>query len=828
MNDRIRVLYVDDDVSSLEIRGDLLEEEYGFDITAVTTVADAKEILESEEIDCVLSDYHMPDEDGIDFLIHVREQYDEALPFILFTANESEELARRAFDHGVTDYFPKSLSRISYDLLVERIKRVVAESRLVDQIEQLTDSLAEGQADAAAEFPKADRREMERTASDLLEHDIDLEDALSTVPTGEDRDDDALATALSGLADSTDDDEDPDLSALLADIEETAGDDTGARANSYLSLIRQALIEYVQTSKAGETPGDAATAPEEVTDDETGDSTDDRFEEFESLTDFEAEEVTDAESDQAPEGESAATMRVFREAITDYFESPPDTDVSEPDAFLEEEFINADDRVATEESAASAELVTDDEDERPKTADDFLSELTKGISAKEPDATSRWKGGTHGMAIEEDSWDDTVAAGARARVTGHRPRRASTRFGRSRPRGRHGSNELAELLHEREAGDEGGQDPMAMPEVNVSVDSRAEAAARSGEDRDRRRIERRRERRERDRRQSEVPRRRRQIVGPQFIYPAPYGERIAGDETKKQDGDEAETAESEETTADQEDSNGHDDDISKDELTAMIRDVVSEELKDKIGDLLQMQMAQETPEPESPPPAESPTESNPEPDEEPPEPSPSKDRERVAGSWDSAPAYERPDGLELVPGNSVLIKSNSQDPRHDVACRDMLESAEVEGWNAIVVRYRQMNADRLMAIADHLNQVKFISIGYHQPVPAGYEDQIDVLHINNSNDLTRLGIVVSGVLEKWSDEPVNTLFGLDSINILLQYKSGQSVFRFLHILLGRLKKSDVMTHMHIDPTANEMQEVNLLKPLFEEVMTIDSLGATLE
>jgi len=63
MPDPIRVLYVDDDDNSLEVRATILGE-YGLDVVTETTVTDAERRLEEGDVDCVLSDLEMPDATG--------------------------------------------------------------------------------------------------------------------------------------------------------------------------------------------------------------------------------------------------------------------------------------------------------------------------------------------------------------------------------------------------------------------------------------------------------------------------------------------------------------------------------------------------------------------------------------------------------------------------------------------------------------------------------------------------------------------------------------------------------------------------------------------
>jgi len=124
VTEKIRVLYVDNNSRFLETVSALLAEKGGVEVMTETDPSDCIDRLESLEVDCVLSDYEMPEMDGVDFLREIREDYPQ-LPFILFTSKESEELVREALEEGATDYVSKSVSSVSYELLTNRIERAV-------------------------------------------------------------------------------------------------------------------------------------------------------------------------------------------------------------------------------------------------------------------------------------------------------------------------------------------------------------------------------------------------------------------------------------------------------------------------------------------------------------------------------------------------------------------------------------------------------------------------------------------------------------------------------------------------------------------------------
>jgi PAS domain S-box-containing protein len=102
----ISVLYVDDEKELLELGKLFLEKSGHFRVDTVTSADDALSILKSTSYDAVVSDYQMPDMDGIAFLKAIRAGF-PALPFIIFTGKGREEVVIEAFDNGADFYLQK-------------------------------------------------------------------------------------------------------------------------------------------------------------------------------------------------------------------------------------------------------------------------------------------------------------------------------------------------------------------------------------------------------------------------------------------------------------------------------------------------------------------------------------------------------------------------------------------------------------------------------------------------------------------------------------------------------------------------------------------------
>ena len=135
--DGVSLLCVDDDADLVELTAvQLRRAGEQFEVTTETDPRGALETVSNTSIDCVISDYDMPEMDGLEFLEAVREGHPD-LPFILFTGKGSEEVASEAIARGVTDYLQKGTGDNQYDLLANRVRNAVEQYRAAERAASL-------------------------------------------------------------------------------------------------------------------------------------------------------------------------------------------------------------------------------------------------------------------------------------------------------------------------------------------------------------------------------------------------------------------------------------------------------------------------------------------------------------------------------------------------------------------------------------------------------------------------------------------------------------------------------------------------------------------
>ncbi|GCF13091.1 ATPase [Haloarcula mannanilytica] len=173
---RLRVLYVDsecDDITAVKetLRGSADE----FTVTVCETADDALDALDSVLYDCVVSEYRLPDRNGVDLLRAVRDQSHD-LPFLLFTDDGDEGVASDAISAGVTDYVTKTPLPEQTERLRQRITSAVARRREeADILDRMTDAFFA--VDENWEFTYANERGR-RVIGRAMEGDADTTDLL--------------------------------------------------------------------------------------------------------------------------------------------------------------------------------------------------------------------------------------------------------------------------------------------------------------------------------------------------------------------------------------------------------------------------------------------------------------------------------------------------------------------------------------------------------------------------------------------------------------------------------------------------------------------------
>ena len=123
----IRVLHLDDEEQQQMFLKVFIESDPNIKITSAKNAEDTLLLIQTDAYDCLVSDYDMPDMNGITLAKQIRKNSN--IPIILYTGRGSEEIAEQAYSVGINDYIRKENHPAHYQVLAERIRQAVERNR---------------------------------------------------------------------------------------------------------------------------------------------------------------------------------------------------------------------------------------------------------------------------------------------------------------------------------------------------------------------------------------------------------------------------------------------------------------------------------------------------------------------------------------------------------------------------------------------------------------------------------------------------------------------------------------------------------------------------
>ena len=138
------ILYLEDDDNLLKHTKDILED-FVNNIYAVRTIKEALDILVNKKIDVIISDILLKDENGIDFLKHIKSK-NINIPTILTTAHTDTQYLLDAIKLKIEDYIIKPINikellNSLHDILLPMVqqKEIQKNNNLIRTISAITD-----------------------------------------------------------------------------------------------------------------------------------------------------------------------------------------------------------------------------------------------------------------------------------------------------------------------------------------------------------------------------------------------------------------------------------------------------------------------------------------------------------------------------------------------------------------------------------------------------------------------------------------------------------------------------------------------------------------
>lgn len=122
----MRILVVDDFATMRKVIKNLLKQSGYNNIVEAEDGAEALKVLKSVKVEFVISDWNMPNMNGLEFLEAVRADPEfSGLSFLMVTAEALQENVVLAVKAGVSDYIVKPFTA---EILNEKIEKILKKS----------------------------------------------------------------------------------------------------------------------------------------------------------------------------------------------------------------------------------------------------------------------------------------------------------------------------------------------------------------------------------------------------------------------------------------------------------------------------------------------------------------------------------------------------------------------------------------------------------------------------------------------------------------------------------------------------------------------------
>lgn len=197
-------------------------------------------------------------------------------------------------------------------------------------------------------------------------------------------------------------------------------------------------------------------------------------------------------------------------------------------------------------------------------------------------------------------------------------------------------------------------------------------------------------------------------------------------------------------------------------------------------------------------------------------------------------------GEELAGAPNVLLKAPALGDEDGQACSSLLSAVPQDEADVLCVTFNQTPDARLEhwrasgGPTDPAN-LGFVVVGEgvrsaaaaepFATMPAGDDLGPTVVSVSSPADLTGIGIKLGNFFSDWADDGNQLLLCFHTLTTFLQYADLRTVYRFVHVLTGRIRANGGRAHYHLDPSAHDERTVNSLLALFDAVVERDVDGS---
>jgi putative two-component system response regulator len=160
---QLRILAVDDEESNLLLLRRILERDGYTRLVVTTDPSQLPGLFLEHQPDLVLLDLHMPGMDGFEVMDRLAPLTNDGndVPFLVLTADATDETMRRALSMGARDFLTKPLDRIE---LLLRVRNLLHAKSLQDRLREQNSTLEEKVIERTRDLDRARMEMLDRLA----------------------------------------------------------------------------------------------------------------------------------------------------------------------------------------------------------------------------------------------------------------------------------------------------------------------------------------------------------------------------------------------------------------------------------------------------------------------------------------------------------------------------------------------------------------------------------------------------------------------------------------------------------------------------------------
>ena len=171
-------------------------------------------------------------------------------------------------------------------------------------------------------------------------------------------------------------------------------------------------------------------------------------------------------------------------------------------------------------------------------------------------------------------------------------------------------------------------------------------------------------------------------------------------------------------------------------------------------------------------------------------------------------------GVELKKGSNIMVYGPTFSGK-SVFVRTLFRDLTSEGYGGIYVLTRDSAESLIEWLGDHYDPKKIKIIDCVTKSMLGNARDTDSIKRETVMDLTGISAKISKFFEEfWRSGVRDIVLVFDSLSTILMYMNLQTVFRFLHILTGRVKMTGAVAFYIVEEGMHDEKTIVTLKQLF--------------